>query len=223
VADGGEGTAGGRPTRPYRSPRREEQARLTRQRVLAAARDRFLASGWTGTTMRAVAGAAGVSVPTVELAFGTKAALLKACVDVAIAGDDEPVAVLDRPAAAAAAAAGTAREFLAAVAVLLTEGQQRSARLGLVVDEAAAADPALRPLAEQRLRERATTAAWITDQLLARAPLRPGADRAHAVDTVWLLMDPVVWCRLTGDRGWSAERYRDWFADGVARLLTDLP
>ena len=61
------------------------------------------------------------------------------------------------------------------------------------------------------------------DQLLTRAPLRLGTDRAHAVDAVWLLMDPAVYCRLTGDRGWSPEAYRDWFADAVARLLTDLP
>ena len=46
--------------------------------------------------MRAIAAAAGVAVPTVELGFGTKARLLKAAIDVAIAGDDEPVPVLDR-------------------------------------------------------------------------------------------------------------------------------
>ena len=43
----------------------------------------------------------------------------------------------------------------------------------------------------------------------------------HAVDTIWLLMDPAVFVRLTEDRRWSAERYRDWFGDSVRRLLTD--
>src|SRR6202012_860568 len=56
----------------------------------------FLAAGYAGTTMKAVAAAAGVSVPTVEAAFGTKARLLKAAIDVATAGDDAPVAMLDR-------------------------------------------------------------------------------------------------------------------------------
>jgi hypothetical protein len=37
-----------------------------------------------------------VSVPTVELLFGNKARLLKAAIDVAIAGDDDAVPVLDR-------------------------------------------------------------------------------------------------------------------------------
>ena len=50
-----------------------------------------------------------MSVATVELLFGTKVALLKAAIDVAIAGDDEPVAVLDRAWAGAARRAATRR------------------------------------------------------------------------------------------------------------------
>ena len=57
-----------------------------------------------------------------------------------------------------------------------------------------------------------------------RAALRPGLDRAGAIDTVWMLMDPVVFSRLTRHRGWSADRYASWFADSVTRLLTsELP
>src|SRR5437016_2610782 len=85
---------GGTRARLYRSPRREQQARATRARIIAAAARRFLACGYAGTTMRAVAADAGVALPTVELVFGTKAKLLKAVIDVAIAGDDEPVPTL---------------------------------------------------------------------------------------------------------------------------------
>lgn len=206
--------------RRYDSPRRTEQARRTRQRILSAARDAFLASGWAGTTMRAVAGAAGVSVPTVEQGFGTKAQLLKEVIDVAIAGDDRPVPVLDRPWAVEATAEPSLRGFLDHVAAVLADAQQRSARLVVVAEEAAAADPALRPFVEQRLADRAGTAGWIADGVLARTTLRPGLDRAAAVDTVWLLMEPVLFCRLTDHRGWSAERYRRWFTDSAERLLT---
>ena len=38
-------------------------------------------------------------------------------------------------------------------------------------------------------------------------------------DTVWLLMDPVVFTRLTGPRGWPPARFRVWFAASVLRLL----
>ena len=58
--------------RVYRSLRREMQARRTRARVVAAAAQRFLAHGYAGTTMRAVALNAGVALPTVELPSGPR-------------------------------------------------------------------------------------------------------------------------------------------------------
>jgi AcrR family transcriptional regulator len=212
--------AGRPPRRPYRSGRRAEQARETRRRVLEAATAVFLERGWSGATVRAVADAAGVAVPTVEVLFGTKARLLKAAIDVAIAGDDEPVPVLDRPWAAAARRAADAEAFLAAVGRVLAAAQQRSAGLVLAVFDGAARDPELARLAEQMTAQRAATAGWIVDGLLRLAPPRPGRARYEAVDTVWLLMDPAVFDRLTRRRGWTPRRYARWFADSVLHLLT---
>src|SRR3954452_20088302 len=124
-------------TRAYRSPRRDAQARETRRRVLEAASALFVQRGLAGTTIRAVATQAGVSVATVEQLFGTKATLLKAAIDAAIAGDDEPVAVLDRAWADAARRARTAGEVLDRAAEVITAAQGRSAGLVLAVFEAA--------------------------------------------------------------------------------------
>ncbi|HCU95125.1 MAG TPA: hypothetical protein DHU96_21425 [Actinobacteria bacterium] len=63
------------------------------------------------------------------------------------------------------------------------------------------------------------TAAWIVDGLTTRAPLRANINRTRAIDTVWLLMDPAVFDRLTNDRGWTAQRYGTWFAGPALRLL----
>lgn len=206
-------------SRPYRSPKRQEQARRTRQRILAAATDLFRAGGYAGTTIAAVATAAGVSVPAIELAFGTKAALLKAVIDVAIAGDDEPVPVLERPWATQAQEAAMAEKFLAVVAEVLVAAARRSDALVLATFEAARSDERLTPLADQLKTQRAATAAWIVDGLAARAALRSGFDRAEAIDVVWLLMEPAVFDRLTTDRGWTPERFGTWFADSTLRLL----
>ena len=84
----------GKPRR-YSAPGREAQARRTRARIVAAAHESFARHGFAAT-IREVAEAAQVSPATVELVFGTKAALLDAVVDVALAGDDEPVPVLER-------------------------------------------------------------------------------------------------------------------------------
>src|SRR5260221_8725454 len=115
--------------RLYRSSRREEQARRTRARILDAATAAFLERGYAGATMRAIATVAGVSVPTVELVFGTKSRLLKAAIDVAIVGDDEAVSVLDRGWTAAALGASTAEGFLAVAAEVIAAAQMRSAGL----------------------------------------------------------------------------------------------
>src|SRR5215472_1060406 len=83
-----------KPRRRYDSSRRQEQARDNRWAVLQTARQLFLEHGFAATTMPAIASAAGVSVQTVYNAFSNKPRLAKAVFDVAIAGDDEPVPML---------------------------------------------------------------------------------------------------------------------------------
>src|SRR3954447_11588038 len=97
--------------------------------------------------MRAIAAEAGVAVPTLELGFGTKARLLRAAIDVAIAGDDEAVPVLERDWVRTALAAPGPEEFLAVVAGVIGPAQERSAGLLLAVFEASANDPELAELA----------------------------------------------------------------------------
>ncbi len=208
-------------TRTYRSAHREDQARRTRRRVLHAATDLFLHRGYAGTTMRSVAAEAGVSVARLEQQFATKARLLKAAIDVAIAGDDEEVPVLGRSWVDTALDARDASELLHVVAGVIGLAQQRSAGLVLAVFEGAATDAGLASLAEQMIEQRVGTATWIVDAVVRVAPLRPGLTRAEAVDTTWLLMDPAVFQRLVRDRGWTLPRYQDWFASSLLRLLTD--
>jgi AcrR family transcriptional regulator len=210
--------AANKAAREYHSPRRQEQARRTRERIIAAACDRFLASGYTAATMRGIANAAGVAVQTVELVFGTKRELLKAVIDVAIAGDDQPVPVLQRDWARAESTAEVT-EFLAIAGRAVRIVADRVAGLLAVVDEAASTDHEIAALARQLDAQRATTAARIVTGIIERAPLRTGLRHEDAVDTIWLLMDPVVFRRLTRDRGWSPGHFQHWFTDSIHRLL----
>jgi AcrR family transcriptional regulator len=209
-----------REPRRYQSSLRDAQARRTRQRVLDAATAVFLDRGYGGATMRAVAAEAKVSVPTVEALFGTKARLLKAAIDVAIAGDDEPVAVLDRSWAADARQAETSEEFLSVVAGVVGAAQARSAGLVLALFEGSAKDRELEQVTEQMVAQRAVTATWIVEGVGRVASLREGCSTEEAVDTVWLFMDPAVFDRLTRRRNWTLEHYERWFARSVGRLLT---
>jgi len=187
--------------------------------VIDAASRLFVERGYATTTMRAIAAAAGVSIPTVELLFGTKAQLLHVVLDLAIAGDDEPIPMLSRAWADDAQSQDDVGGFLSAVAEVLWEAQLRSAGIMLAAYEAATADPDIHLLVADRELQRERTAGWIVDGVLGRASLRVGLDRAAAIETVWMLMDPVVFGRLTRHRGWSPERYATWFADSVAQLL----
>ena len=69
------------------------------------------------------------------------------------------------------------------------------------------------------MSQREVMALWLVDGIMAQSALREGTDRAAAVNTVWTLMDPVVFCRLTGDRHWTTARFEHWFTDSVTRLL----
>ena len=212
---------GSKPSRGYRSPRRAAQAQDTRRRIVSAATEQFASAGYQAITMRSIAAAAGASVASIELAFGSKARLLKAAIDVAIAGDHDPVAVLDRDWAAAAQATTTVHDFLTAVGRTLRPAMTRSAGLVLAAYGAAETDPALRELAGQLATQRANTVAWIIDGIRDRASLSRGVTRSHAIDQVWVLIDPAVYQRLTRYRGWSPARYERWFTDTITRLLLD--
>src|SRR5918999_6144152 len=64
--------------RSYRSPRREAQARRTRERIVDAARRLWVERGFADTTMEAIAAEANAAVQTVYGAFGSKGGILTA-------------------------------------------------------------------------------------------------------------------------------------------------
>src|SRR5690349_8745365 len=126
-------------SRTYRSALREEQARRTRVAVLDAAQDCFSEQGYASTTMKDVAPRAGVSVETVY-ARGGKTALFLAAVDRAVAGDDEPVPLHQRPEFRALAEAAPA-DVPRLLRELSVEGMPRALAIMHAFERAAGADP----------------------------------------------------------------------------------
>lgn len=91
-----------------RPDKRAERSRRTREKIIAAARDLFIAQGYGATSLQEVADRAGVAVQTVYFVFRNKRALFKDVVDTSIAGDTEPVATMERDWFRAACAEPTA-------------------------------------------------------------------------------------------------------------------
>src|SRR4051812_48710241 len=83
--------------RAYHSPRRQEQAALTRRQILEAAQELFERQGYAATPMSAVAAHAQVALKTVYLVFETKSGLLRALWDLMLGGADDAIPVVDRP------------------------------------------------------------------------------------------------------------------------------
>src|SRR5271169_4687674 len=121
--------------------RRQKQARQTRRRILAAAHELFTRQGYGATTIQQIADQADVAWQTVYSVFGTKAAVLSAVFDVAVAGDDEPVPVAERSFVQAIKEAADPRDKAGIFARHLRESAARTAGVLSVIDSAASTDP----------------------------------------------------------------------------------
>ncbi|MCM6772454.1 TetR/AcrR family transcriptional regulator [Nocardia sp. CDC159] len=203
------------PRRRYDSMRRLAQAQQTHADIAVAARELFVAKGWAATTVRDVARAAGVSVPTVYAAYENKKGLVQALADAADLAAD--------PARQLAELEATAdpRRHLAAMAAYDRRLFERSGDLLTLIREAGRGEPELAAVYERGrvLGDRTRV------QVLSTWPahtLRPGLDVATAVDIYAALCNIDVYVTLTVERGWSPQRVEDWWTEALAReLLSD--
>jgi hypothetical protein len=145
---------------------------------------------------------------------------LKAVYDVAVAGDDEPVPMAQRPAIQAMIAAPDPRQALALYARLGREIAQRTHRLVTVIlAQAATGDAALTEFAAQIEAQRAVGTAATARHLASRFGLRPGLTEQAAADILWTLTAPDIVERLITQRNWPWDTYERWLADTMASSL----
>jgi AcrR family transcriptional regulator len=201
--------------RSYTSPRRDDQARLTRRHIVDAAHDLFLAHGYTATTIETIARTAGVSVQTVYNSVGNKAAVLAAVYDTALAGDDAPVAIAERSTFQAMLSERDGRRFLARYAAHGRElGQPAAPLVATVLAEAG--NPDVRALAATSEQQRAHGTAVVARHVAERFGLAPGLTIDEAADILWALTAPETMIRFVHQRGWTWERYETWLARAMA-------
>lgn len=209
----------GRVKRRYDSSRRQAQARETRARILEAARSLFIARGYAGTTMEALAGEAGVAVETVYATFGSKRTVLARLVDRAVGGDDEPTPILARPGPRDVEAEHDQRRQIHGFAHGMSEIMTRVGPLFGVMRAAAPTEPEIAELLRSVLAARRANLAVVVRWLESNGPLRPGLTSEEAADTLWAVSSAETHQLLTVDRGWTAERYERWLGDSLIALL----
>ncbi|MDG9678539.1 TetR/AcrR family transcriptional regulator [Micromonospora sp. DH14] len=209
----------GKPTRRYRSAVREESARRTRRVVVDAAAELFVARGYAGTSLADVAAAAGVARPTVFAAFGSKPALLRQVLDEALAGDDEPVPVAQRPWFRPVFEADTQAGVLHAYAGVCTLIGRRAARIFETVRRAADEASEVAEVWETLLRNRRAGARMVVERGYSLGPLRQGSDVERAVDVLWIFNDPAHYDALVLRCGWTEDSFRDWLSERMQDVL----
>jgi AcrR family transcriptional regulator len=205
--------------RRYVSGVREDQARRTRLRILDAAHRLFSKNGYARTTIEKIGSEAGVATDTVYAVFGSKRAILSGLMERQVGGDDQRIAMLDRPEPQSVRREPNQRRQLARFVAGVTEAIERSRPIDDIMRSAAAIDPEISTLRgniqEERFRNMTTLVRW----LRANGPLRGERSVEEAAAIVWTLTSPEVHRLLRVERGWSSERFRDWLGDTLARTL----
>lgn len=204
--------------RPYDARRRRERAdgerRATQSRVLEAARRLFLTNGYVATTVAEIAQEAGVALQSVYSAGQSKADLLHLVTDLAVAGDDQQVMLLERPRFAAVARESDPHRQVEMIAALIAATMERLAPVWVAYREAAAVDPkaAANLVAAHRRRHEtfAGMIAMLPEQRLRRSP-------EEATASAWAIGSIDVFLLLRSIQGWDAAQYAEW----LRRTLVD--
>jgi AcrR family transcriptional regulator len=199
-------------------PLRQAQVAQTEQRILASATELFLADGYLATTLAAVAERAQVGARTVYVRFGTKAALFKRVVDVAIVGDTEPVDVLGREWAQAAFTAATRTERIAAFGAMGRQIMQRAGALFAVAQQAAAIEPLIAGFWQQGRAQSRHTQSVMWTRMADDGLLDPAIDLEWLIDTASLLGAAETYLLITRMTDWDLDGYELWLSRTWTKL-----
>ncbi|HVL06613.1 MAG TPA: helix-turn-helix domain-containing protein [Acidimicrobiales bacterium] len=202
--------------RAYRSSIRRGDAPAL---VCEAAYRLFSTKGYLATSIEDIAAEAGVARPTVFSAVGSKPVILRAVVDQALAGDDAPVPIAERPWWREAI---EEPDPVRSIELYARNMCRISGRAGLVLRaletaasiDADAAEVWARFQHQRRvgLKEFAVSLAHKTSTLRY--------DEDTITDTMWTLA-PDAYLRLVHDAGWPIERFQAWLADLLQRMFLE--
>src|SRR5262249_12111570 len=132
----------------------QARTRLARAAVVAAARTLFLNRGYAGTTVEAISDLSDVPPATVYRLVSSQPRVLKALLDVSIAGDDEATPVESRSHVRALLADADPRKQLSGFAGIACGIMSRTEPLHRILVSAAGSDPDAAALLAEQTRQR---------------------------------------------------------------------
>ncbi|MCU1359242.1 MAG: TetR family transcriptional regulator [Ilumatobacteraceae bacterium] len=192
---------------------RERQAQLTRDEILKAARRLFSERGYTRTSVRDIAEAAGVSAQTVYDSIGSKQALVARLNDLIDAEADIRSIV-------GAAAQSTDPKQVAATSAKVTRSiLEHCGDIIHALVTGAAAEPDLEVALAEGHRRHMAGNGMIVGLLVEMGALHPSVDPAAALDSLSAISDVQLALLLRDTYGWSLDRIETWIATTSQTLL----
>lgn len=201
-------------TRAYRASLRQEQADLTRRRIMEAGR-RLLAKGtYSSVTMREVAAEAGVAYQTVYAIFGNKLQLAQAIIEAGWPHIADALRLVEE-----GRRSNDPQVWMRVAAAISRRIYEVCADMPRFMRESG--DPTLRGRYEFTEGERYRQFAELRKMLEGSGRLRQGltAEEAHAI--LWGLTGPDWYCLMVFERGWEPARYEEWLAQALSDLLLE--
>lgn len=185
--------------------------------MLAAARQLLLTDGYARTTVPSVAAAAGVSAEFVYKNIGRKPALLAAVLDVAVGGDDAPLALAERASITRLRELTNARDVVGGYVRVMAQVQVRVAPLLLLA--AQSDEPEAAGLLIKADAERLAGMTGLAQHLHRLGGLRPGATAEATRDVLWTYTSVQLYDLLVGRRGWSLQQYERFVREALVAAL----
>jgi AcrR family transcriptional regulator len=199
-------------------PQKGERGRETKRRIVEAATRLFSEEGYVNTTMAMIAAEAGVAVQTLYLSYGSKGAILKAAHDVAVAGDDEAVPVLDRQWVSDVRAEQDGRRALEIVLANSSSIVQRVAPI-FGVTQAGSADADVAAQLQENKAARYQTFKVLVGELAKKPGFAPDLSVSDATDILYALLSSDVHRLFVIDRRWPIDRWKAWTHDAAIAQL----
>jgi AcrR family transcriptional regulator len=196
-------------SRVYRSELRQQQAKQTRQKVVAAAAELFSSQGYARTTFAKIAAAAGVSAETVQ-ANGPKAALMRAAGEYAAFGVSDQRNVFDLDYGQGFLAIDDRDAAITYLITTLTDMYVRAAPIWLALAAAATMEPELAGYHTNLVANVTLGGRQLLEVCRDRGWLRDDIPFDDIVQTTAVLTSVETYQRVVHHEGKSVDGYQKW-------------
>jgi AcrR family transcriptional regulator len=200
--------------RGYNASLRQEQAQMTRRRIIDAARRLLVEGTYSTVTMEEISNEAGVSYQTVYAIFGTKVRLAEAMLDGGFSHVEEAVKPLQ-----VARTSADPEVSLRTVAKVFRDVYEPCADLLRFTQESG--DPALQEHYRRVQESRLGRLKEVVKALDRSGRLRRNLTTTDALDVMWAMTSPDTYTKLVFQRRWWPDRFEEWLATALIDLLLE--